>query len=52
MELKALPMTALTASGVELPGPSIVSAFQCIDQQIFNDVDTTSIAAYAYALIV
>ena len=49
--LTAFVTLVIMKSGVESTDTSIVSAFQCIDQQISNGVYTTSITGiYSYAI--
>ena len=49
--LTAFVTLVIMKSGVGSTDPSIVSAFQCIDQQISNDVYTTSIPAYVICIV-
>ena len=48
--LTAFVAIAMIESGVEPSDLSLVSAFQCIDRQRYDDGYTTSIVAYAYSL--
>ena len=49
--LTAFVTLVIMESGVEPTNPSILSAAQCIDQQISNDAYTTSIAACVICIV-